>query len=134
MSFPPWSTSPNPSNSTESPSEVITLSTATLNVLGESIEKGIASRAIQSSSDICSIEEFLSCALIHHVLSYHFWFMFQERFKLSYSFLHGNFSRRDGDIEERRTSGKFLQNVIADICKPLGISRARLYRYINISK
>lgn len=50
MSFPPWSASPKPSNSTESPSEAITLSTAALKVLGESTENGIASRAIQSSS------------------------------------------------------------------------------------
>src|SRR5262249_49805199 len=50
---PPWSASPTPSNSTASPSEAITLSTAALKVRGESTENGIASRAIQSSSVAC---------------------------------------------------------------------------------
>jgi len=50
MSSPLWSASPKPSNSTESPSEAIVLSTAAFNVSDESTENGIASRAIQSSS------------------------------------------------------------------------------------
>ncbi|WP_370575759.1 hypothetical protein [Methanomethylovorans sp.] len=54
MSSPPWSASPKPSNSTESPSEAITLSTAALKIRGESIENGVVSRAIQSSRVACA--------------------------------------------------------------------------------
>ncbi|SRR5258706_7234323 len=49
ISSPPCSASPNPSNSTESPSKPIIRSTAALNVAAESSENAIASRAIQSS-------------------------------------------------------------------------------------
>lgn len=50
MSLLQWRASPNPSNSIESSSEVMTLSTAALKVLGELMENEVASLAIQSSS------------------------------------------------------------------------------------
>ncbi|WP_410510434.1 hypothetical protein RSJ42_03715 [Methanosarcina hadiensis] len=50
MSSPPWRASPKPSNSTESPSEAMTLSTEVPKDSGESIENGIVSCRIQSSS------------------------------------------------------------------------------------
>jgi hypothetical protein len=49
--LPAMSASPNPSNSTVSPSGAITVSTTALKILGESTENGIASRAIHSSSE-----------------------------------------------------------------------------------
>src|SRR4051794_24495017 len=49
-SSPPWSGSPRPSNSTESPSEAVTFSTAALNRSGELTANGIVSCTIQSPS------------------------------------------------------------------------------------